>query len=242
MDLEAPRQSLQQRQKRLIVSSIFWALQIITHGQVFQYLVLHSHQASSGSPTMTVNQVFLAWLLMALQGSRRLYECLTLTKPSQSKMWVGHWALGIAYYIVIGLSVWIEGISALNVVKSPANLLSLAKPSMKTLIATPIFLIASGIQHNCHENLASLKKYTLPQRPMFRLIVCPHYTSECLIYVALAVVAAPRGQILNKTLLTGLMFVVANLAVTADSSRKWYIQKFGAEKLKGRWRMVPYVY
>jgi 3-oxo-5-alpha-steroid 4-dehydrogenase 3 len=47
---------------------------------------------------------------------------------------------------------------------------------------------------------------------------------------------------MNRTVLAGLGFVVSNLAVTADSTMKWYVEKFGAEKLKGRWRMLPYVY
>jgi 3-oxo-5-alpha-steroid 4-dehydrogenase 3 len=113
---------------------------------------------------------------------------------------------------------------------------------MKTFIAVPIFMLASGIQHNCHEYLASLKKYTLPENQLFQLMICPHYTSECLVYVAIAIVSAPKGQLFNKTVLAGLGFVISNLAVTADSTRKWYVEKFGAEKLKGRWRMVPYVY
>ena len=113
---------------------------------------------------------------------------------------------------------------------------------MKTFIAVPIFILASGVQHDCHEYLASLKKYTLPQHPMFRMVVCPHYTSECVIYIAIAIVAAPKGQLVNKTILAGLGFVVSNLAVTADSTRKFYLEKFGVDKLKGRWRMVPNVY
>jgi len=63
-----------------------------------------------------------------------------------------------------------------------------------------------------------------------------------MIYVAIAIAAAPKDQILNKTVLAGLCFVVSNLAVTADSTKKWYIEKFGAENVKGRWRMVPFVY
>lgn len=117
-----------------------------------------------------------------------------------------------------------------------------SKPSAKTIIAVPIFLLASGIQHDCHKYLASLKKYTLPQHRLFQHIVCPHYTSECLIYVAIAIVAAPKGYFLNRTVLAGLGFVVSNLGVTADATRKWYVGKFGVEKLAARWRMVPYVY
>ena len=30
-------------------------------------------------------------------------------KPSTSKMWFVHWLLGIAFYLAVGVSVWIEG-------------------------------------------------------------------------------------------------------------------------------------
>jgi len=123
-----------------------------------------------------------------------------------------------------------------------ANHFEISKPSTKTFIAIPIFILASGMQHDCHKHLASLKKYTLPQNFWFRRIICPHYTAECLVYVAIAIVAAPQGELLNKTMLAGLAFVASNLAVTADSTKNWYIEKFGAEKLVGRWRMIPYVY
>ena len=124
----------------------------------------------------------------------------------------------------------------------PISLLEISKPSLKTVVAVSIFIIASLSQHSFHVHLAGLKKYTLPNHPIFQFIICPHYTSECMIYVALAIAAAPKDQILNKTVLAGLCFVVSNLAVTADSTKKWYIEKFGAEKVKGRWRMVPFVY
>lgn len=235
-----------------VASSIFWAHQIYTQGPALKYLIAHSNTSHEG---MTSNQVFLAWLFMAIQGSRRLYESITLTKPSQSKMWVGLWLIGVAYYVFMGLSVWIEGIGKdngslfLHKADIPGALshehvakVDFSKPSAKTVAAVPIFLLASSIQHDCHKHLASLKKYTLPQHHFFRYIICPHYTSECLIYVAIAIVAAPKGYCLNKNVLAGLGFVVSNLGVTADATRKWYVEKFGAEKLAGRWRMVPYVY
>jgi 3-oxo-5-alpha-steroid 4-dehydrogenase 3 len=54
--------------------------------------------------------------------------------------------------------------------------------------------------------------------------------------------AAPEGAWVNRTLFTTLVFVVSNLGVTAEASREWYEKKFGAEKIKGRWRMIPLVY
>ncbi|KAL3425990.1 3-oxo-5-alpha-steroid 4-dehydrogenase [Phlyctema vagabunda] len=223
-----------------VASSLFWGWQILVHGIAFRVLASYSHGSTSGG--MSVNQVFLTWFFMTVQGARRLYEDITLSKPSQSKMWIGLWLLGIAYYLAVGISVWVEGIPALDVPETPLQLLRFSKASMKTSLAIGLFAIGSGIQHECHVHLAGLKKYTLPQHRFFKKIVCPHYTSECLIYIALAIMAAPKGQYLNKTMVSGLIFVIANLAATADSSRKWYIKKFGAENLQERWRMVPYVW
>lgn len=77
---------------------------------------------------------------------------------------------------------------------------------------------------------------------MFQSIVCPHYTSECIIYLGLAIAAAPQGQLVNATLLSALSFVLANLSVTADATRTSYAQRFGAESIEHRWRMIPGIY
>lgn len=68
--------------------------------------------SSSKSPekSMSKEQVLLAWSLMVVQGLRRLYESVTLAKPSSAKMWFVHWFLGIAFYIAVGMAVWIEGV------------------------------------------------------------------------------------------------------------------------------------
>jgi 3-oxo-5-alpha-steroid 4-dehydrogenase 3 len=90
-----------------VLSSVFWGYQIYTRGFVIELLAAYSNPRTQ---SMTANQIILAWALMAAQGVRRLHESITLTKPSQSKMWVGIWALGIAYYLFMGISVWVEGI------------------------------------------------------------------------------------------------------------------------------------
>ena len=77
---------------------------------------------------------------------------------------------------------------------------------------------------------------------MFRYVVCAHYTCECLLYLSLAMVAAPERQVFNRTLLCAGLFVSVNLGVTADRTRWWYIEKFGPEKVTGRWRMLPLLY
>ena len=120
--------------------------------------------------------------------------------------------------------------------------LALSAPSIRTMICVPVFLLSSGIQHDCHTYLASLPKYTLPTHPIFQSLICPHYTTECLIYISLAFLAAPEGAWINRTILMGLVFVSVNLGVTASTTKEWYEMKFGKEKVSGRWKMLPLIF
>lgn len=132
--------------------------------------------------------------------------------------------------------------------------LTIKGPSIRTCIGILIFILASGVQHDCHAYLASLKKprrtakgemkieYRLPEHPVFNLSLTPHYFAECLIYLSLSILAAPEGEWLNWTLVSALVFVAVNLGVTANGTRKWYAVKFGTETVKGRARMIPGLY
>ena len=78
--------------------------------------------------------------------------------------------------------------------------------------------------------------------PIFQTLVCPHYTAECLVYLSLTIISAPQGAWINKTVFTALIFVSANLAVTATMSKEWYEQKFGKEAVAHKWKMIPLLY
>ena len=110
------------------------------------------------------------------------------------------------------------------------------------MAAAAVFILAGVAQGRCHRYLAGLKKYSLPQNGMFRFLVCPHYSCECLIYAALMVAAAPEGYWYNRTLSCALLFVLINLGVTASGTRRWYIGKFGSESVASRWVMIPFVF
>lgn len=120
--------------------------------------------------------------------------------------------------------------------------LTLKPPTPRTLVGVTMFVIASAAQHDCHAYLASLKKYTVPEHPLFQRLVCPHYFTECLIYLGLAIVAAPSTLWVNRTLVCALILVAANLGVTADGTKRWYETKFGPESIRSRWRMIPFMY
>jgi 3-oxo-5-alpha-steroid 4-dehydrogenase 3 len=89
--------------------SAFWAWQFLTKGAVMGSLARMQQQ--NGQASTELGQVVLAWALMALQGSRRLYESIYVSKPGKTPMWFVHWALGLCYYTAMGTSVWIEGSS-----------------------------------------------------------------------------------------------------------------------------------
>jgi 3-oxo-5-alpha-steroid 4-dehydrogenase 3 / polyprenol reductase len=219
-----------------VVSSMLWLQQLYTRGPMLQHVM---GVTSTDRPSMSFNQLVLCCLLLIIQGSRRLYESTVLTKPSMSQMWVGHYLLGLLYYAAMGVAIWIEGAPALMSTDEPFGNAMISAPSLSTFLFLPIFSFASGIQHDAHLYLNSLRKYELPSHPAFHSLISPHYTAECIIYFSLMFLAAPKGQLVNTTLLAAFIFVVVELGVSADISRRWYLQKFGADRVGHRRRMIP---
>ena len=245
-----------------VLCSLFWAIHIVSKSSL---LVTVCEKSGTGK-AMSMNQVALMWSLMAIQGLRRLAESILLGKPSASRMWFVHWILGILFYLAMSIAVWINGAGKLTSLldhlslplphitltmqitetlllsPSPLKDIKITAPSIRTMIGLPLFLLASGIQNDCHTYLASLPKYTLPDHPIFHTMVCPHYTAECVIYLSLAILGAPHGAWINRTVFTALIFVASNLAVTASTTKEWYTAKFGKENVEYRWRMIPFIF
>ncbi|KAF3491643.1 uncharacterized protein GIQ15_01160 [Arthroderma uncinatum] len=224
-----------------VALSFFWWYQLLTRGWAFQ-LIAGMVDHSSRESSMSFNQIFLCWGLFTIQACRRLYECISFVKPSKSRMFGGLWLYGFAYYIAMGVAIWIEGTGTLLSTDKPLGDASLTAPSIRSLIFIPIFIFASGIQHDCHEYLASLVKYTLPVHPAFARIISPHYTAECVIYLAISFLAAPPGSIVNKTVFSGLILTAVTLGTSAVATKQWYGEKFGKEMVKDRWIMLPPVW
>jgi 3-oxo-5-alpha-steroid 4-dehydrogenase 3 len=220
-----------------LACSIFWLVQYLGDGAMLRFIA--SRQAAAQQPSATSGQVVLSWFMMFLQGARRVFEHLTIMKPSNSTMWVVHWLLGLLFYLSISVSIWVEGSGA---IMNPTSYTDDAESLTKMSIALPAFLFAWVNQYRCHKHLAGLKKYSLPKGGMFDHYICPHYTCECLLYLSMAIATAPRGVWCNRTLICGLIFVAVNLGVTASGTRKWYADKFGIGPVANRWNMIPFVF
>lgn len=222
-----------------MLSSIFWVEQYATDGALLKLIA--SKAADHRTATVSVGRVLVAWLLMLAQGSRRLYESIVLSRPSSSKMWVTHWLLGLLFYGAMSIAVWVEGAASLQA-SAESRGIRVDSLDLKLVAGSVLFLWASKQQHDAHAYLFGLKKYTLPTQGFFRHIVCPHYTFECVIYLALSILAAPEGKWVNKTVLCAMVFVGVNLGVTAAGTKEWYAMKFGREAVERRVRMVPFVW
>ena len=85
--------------------SFIWLSQILLDQSLWRRLA----SLADMNKSMTLDQIIVTWILMFLQGVRRLYECLEFTKPSNARMWIGHWALGVWFYASMSVAVWVEG-------------------------------------------------------------------------------------------------------------------------------------
>ena len=229
-----------------ILCSGFWLLQ---ETQESTRAIDYVHSVASANYPSTYTPIansFLCLLLLLAQAFRRYDECTnTNNAPSTSTMWVGHYYLGILFYITTNVAIIVE--------HHPLSKQSYWVGEAMSLFIDPYFVgafvtfvFAGYKQHEFHEYLGTLPKYTLPNAGAFRSIVAPHYTAECAIYLALSVISAPTGYVINQTMLCAAVFVIVNLGVTAEGTKIWMEEKFTDEKdakeVERRWRMVPYVW
>lgn len=221
------------------IMSAFWLHQIQTQGRAFRLVEAHTLRHH---PPTTISQVYLCWFLLLVQSTRRLVECVTLSGSSRSKMWIGHYALGIGFYTAVNISVWIEGTGSLQNPPPLPDSTTLNKLPIHALPCVVAFIAASYLQHKSHWYLSGLRKYTVPNSGLFRYLIAPHYTMECLIYLSLTILDAPPGLPISFSLLSVWIFVCVNLGVSADVTRNWMVEKFGWDAVVGKWRMIPGVW
>lgn len=225
-------------------ASVLWAWQFSSSGFLFTFLAQHSPRNGS-DPSSTV----LCWTLMLFQGTRRLYESLAFRTQSKSQMWIFQYFFGISFYLATSISSWIEG--AQSLVNSSVSAASVTRFASARWASIALFLMASYVQHMAHAELYRLRTkgiakgkdaYSLPQHPLFKYTLTPHYMAECFIYLSLAVVAAPTPSLFNGTILAALLLVAVNLGVTAAGTKLWYMNRFGEDAGRGRARMVPWIW
>jgi 3-oxo-5-alpha-steroid 4-dehydrogenase 3 len=156
-----------------------------------------------------------------------MLESYAYTSTSKSRMWFAHWILGLLFYVTINMAIWVE---------TPSG-------TIGNWALVPGVVTAQMLQHSYHAYLYRLrtenKGYQLPSHPIFSNLLCPHYACEIAIYALLSLIAAPAGSMVNWTMICGAIFVATNLGVTAVGTKEWYMERFGADKVGPRKRMIP---
>ena len=108
------------------------------------------------------------------------------------------------------------------------------------------FVLVSCQQNRIHAYLSTLPpspNYKLPSSPYFKQSLCPHYLKEVAIYGLLTIMSSTLPGVsmspmpswtINWTMLCGTMFVGANLFITAQGTKQWYIRRFGQTAINGK--------
>jgi 3-oxo-5-alpha-steroid 4-dehydrogenase 3 len=176
---------------------------------------------------------------LLLQGCRRLLECLFYNRRSHSRMWIGHYLIGLAFYFFTNLAIFLDGIDWSHWDRPNSKGGKMINPEQVVFVI--FFAQAFYSQSISHHYLFKLKKYTLPDQHGFRYFIAPHYTAECVLYISLAVIAAPPGYFVNWNLFCALIFVAVNLGVTADGTKRWMLAKFPDHRteIESRRKLIP---
>ncbi|KAJ1971159.1 hypothetical protein H4R35_005433, partial [Dimargaris xerosporica] len=161
---------------------------------------------------------FIALGLFQLHLVRRVVECYWLQRPSAVRMHVGHYALGLSFYLVTCLAWVVDGITITQ--PGSTNPAFSDRPALAWLVLTlgiAVYALASYHQHQSHAILANLRRpklpcktkvpkastsmvkgqvttpegqavYRIPYGGWFVWVECPHYLCEIMIYAALTAI------------------------------------------------------
>ena len=166
---------------------------------------------------------------MLIQGVRRLNESLKFQSTGKAVMWIGHYFIGMLYYIGVN-------IACLSTVYDPVT----KYDDVARYVGILLFGIASWKQFLLHKNLAVTKarakgEYAIPSDHAFQNFIAPHYTCEIIIYASLCIIS----QFQNQVMVSVLVWTIIILSISASESRTWALKKWSG-KWSPRWNVLPF--
>ncbi|KAK9314558.1 hypothetical protein V1522DRAFT_199892 [Lipomyces starkeyi] len=180
---------------------------------------------------VSYTRAMAATTIVTLQCFRRLFECIFVEKMSQTaRMRGGHYIVGYLFYVAATAATWSHALES--------TLAGDEEGDSVPKIAIIMYLVAAFTQYTAHDQLSRLKKYSPPPPTMlFKHLVCPHYTAEVVIYLAVAWICG-----FTRANVAVLVWTAVSLGTSAEQSRKFYVEKFGAKTVEGKWNLVPFVF
>jgi 3-oxo-5-alpha-steroid 4-dehydrogenase 3 len=164
-------------------------------------------------------------------------ECLYITDFGESEIHIAGFVVGILHYILVPISI------LLSIHEHSPQYQGSERRIAATLAA---YSLSSYYQYRCHYILYQLKRsgkkttevstYSLPREGLFRIVCCPHYMMEIILYIAL-------WQTLPQslTLLLIVLWTLSNLSVMAYKQYCWYFDNFPNDFIDGDkkyWRIL----
>lgn len=176
-------------------------------------------------------------------------------QPSMSPLHVFIWGFGASFQVTNGLAIggWLGGYG-------PTTQAEWAAQTGTWQFAAGVGVFFAGLAANYwHDDVlreirrragrrAAEKKegkkgavdkvYEIPQAGLFKVMLYPHYFVEWVEWFGFWM-AAGWGCVPARCFLFN---EIAAMLPRAVSGRKWYVEKFGEEKIRGRWAVIPGVW
>jgi len=193
----------------------------------------------------SITSLVFTVILMTLQTSRRLYECLFISVySSHSKINVLHYILGHIFYLAAAISTLCPILLSNTSTKFTYIALLDNLVTKQRALAFVMFIYASHHQHKCNQIFANLRKdktgrviterHYVPTGGMFEYVSCPHYLFEVIIYFLILVAQEFRNIYWNS-----IFLVVASIqTISAMMEHKWYRNNY-KDYPKERKAIVP---
>ncbi|XP_024429463.2 polyprenal reductase [Desmodus rotundus] len=190
--------------------------------------ILGAAQAQGGELALSA---FLVLVFLWLHSWRRLFECLYVSVFSSSVMHVVQYCFGLAYYVLVGLTVLSQvPMDGRNVSVTGKDLSVQAR--WFHVLGMMMFIWSSAHQYKCHAILGNLRKnkagavihcnHRIPFGDWFEYVSSPNYLAELMIYISMAVIFGFH----NLTWWLVVTCVFFSQALSAFLSHRFYKSKF----------------
>lgn len=181
----------------------------------------------------SITALVFTLILMIIQTSRRLYECLFISVYStNSKINLIHYLFGHTFYIAAALSTVCPILLSQTANKFTFVALLDHLITKNRAIAFILFIYASHYQQKCHKILASLRKdkagnviseqHYVPAGGPFEYVSCPHFLIEVILYFLILVVQGFNSTYWNLIFL----MVLSTQTINATTEHRWYKKKY----------------
>ncbi|KAK3304138.1 3-oxo-5-alpha-steroid 4-dehydrogenase-domain-containing protein [Chaetomium strumarium] len=169
-------------------------------------------------------------------------------QPSMSPLHLIIFLSGVSFQVINGLAIgsWLGGYG-------PATQADWASQSgggtMQFAVGIALFYVGLAANYYHDDELREIRRraqrrnrngkvekhYEIPQAGLFKVMLYPHYFVEWVEWFGFWMAAGwgcvpARSFVLNE---------VAAMLPRAVKGKKWYVDRFGEEKVKGRWAVIP---